>query len=86
MEHADKEVNVLLNIQRIGEKTFYLTDGWWVDSDVKSPKTIDRQLVYLSDEYFQLLYKNPDLKKIFSLGEKIIFEWQGITYRISNKG
>lgn len=83
MEHADKEIEMLLNIQRIGEKTFYLKNGCWVDSDVKPLTAVDRHLIYLSDEYFHLLYKNPDLRRILSLGENIIFEWQGIIYQIS---
>lgn len=83
MEHAEKELNVLLNIQRIGEKTFYLKNGCWVDSDVKSLLAVDRHLIYLSDEHFHLLYNNPDLRKILALGENIIFEWQGIIYQIS---
>ncbi len=83
MEQADKEIDVLLNIQRIGEKTFYLKNGCWVDSEVKSLTAAGHHLIYLSDEYFHLLYQNPDLKKILALGENIIFEWQGIIYQIS---
>lgn len=85
MELAEKEMDVLLNVQRIGERTFYLKNGCWVDSEVKALMAVDRHLIYLSDEYFHLLYKNPDLKKILSLGENIIFEWQGIIYQISTR-
>jgi len=82
MEQADKDVSMLLTVQRVGEKTFYLKNGYWVDEEVKSISNIDRTISYLSDGYFSLLHSEPDLKKILALGENLIFEWEGIVYKI----
>jgi Ca-activated chloride channel family protein len=82
MEQADKEVDMLLTIQRVGEKTFSFTNGIWVDQEVKADTRIDRTITYLSDSYFSLLSAQPELKKIFALGENLMFEWDGTVYKI----
>ena len=83
MEQGDKDVSMLLTVQRIGEKTFTLKNGIWFDEEVKSTTRIDRTITYLSDAYFTLLQSKPELKKILALGENVTFEWQGTNYKIS---
>ena len=83
MEQGDKDVSMLLTVQRIGEKTFTLKNGIWFDEEVKSTTRIDRTITYLSDAYFTLLQSKPELKKILALGENVTFEWEGTNYKIT---
>jgi hypothetical protein len=71
----------LETIKYVGEKTFYLRDGVWVDSEYKEGmKTIE--VSFGSEGYFNLLSEKSDLGKYFSLGKKVIVCWQGSCYRI----
>jgi hypothetical protein len=70
-------------VKRAGSKTFYLTEGVWIDSDFKSearlPETV---LTFASDAYFDLLKKKPKLAEFFSLAERVVVVFEGRVYRI----
>ena len=65
------EKDISAAVKTVGKKIFYLLDGVWTDRDYKKDMKATR-LKYLSDEYFKLLEKQPELKKYFALGEKVI--------------
>jgi len=71
-------------VKRVEGKTFYLIEGVWTDSEFKAetrlPETV---LVFGSDEYFELLKKNPKLGSFFSLGERVIVVLDGRVYRVN---
>jgi len=71
-------------VKRVEGKTFYLVEGVWTDSEFKAesrlPETV---LVFGSDEYFELLKKNPKLGSYFSLGEKVIVVLDGRVYKVN---
>jgi Ca-activated chloride channel family protein len=58
-------------VKRIDERTFYFYAGFWVDGDF-TDKLEKLHVKYLSDGYFSLLEKLPDLKKVFAIGERLI--------------
>jgi Ca-activated chloride channel family protein len=70
-------------LKRVGEKSFYLMNGVWTDSqfttDVKLPEKAFR---FGSDEYFALLKEKPQLARYFSLGERVIVVFDGVVYRV----
>jgi Ca-activated chloride channel family protein len=81
-----KEQSVLVvpeseSIKYIGDKTFYLMDEGWVDEDFKEEMKVT-EIKYLSDQYFKLINKEPEVGKILSLGKKITFVYEGKAYRI----
>jgi Ca-activated chloride channel family protein len=62
-------------------KTFVKTDEGWLDID--HPHGGDAiEITYLSEEYFELLKKYPDVKKYLALGDRVTFVHDGTSYRI----
>ena len=82
LEVADKEVEMLLTVQRIYGRTFTLRSGVWVENNIALQSQPDTRITFLSDVYFQLLESDPDVRKILGLGEQISFRWQGKTVLI----
>jgi Ca-activated chloride channel homolog len=71
-------------VRRVADKTFYLIDGVWTDSEFKAesklPETV---LVFGSDEYFALLKQNTKLGSYFALGERVVVVVDGRVYRVN---
>ncbi|HYY94886.1 MAG TPA: VIT and VWA domain-containing protein [Pyrinomonadaceae bacterium] len=82
----DEVLRVETGAQKVGDKTFYLREGVWVDSEFKAeaklPETI---LAFGSDEYFDLIKREPQLARFFSLGERVLVVYKGRVYRVSSK-
>ena len=63
--------NLVTGITTVGERKFKVINGVWMDmSWKKDNKPLEVQ--YLSDAYFKLLEKDPSLKKVFALGERVL--------------
>ena len=61
----------VLRIRQVAGKNFEYVLGFWVDGDFKKEmKTIE--VKYLSDAYFELIKREPRLKKVFALGENVV--------------
>ena len=73
-QHADTKY--------VGRKTFHRHNGIWVDSEYDG-KSERKQVVYGSDEYFDLMYKVPGLKNYFKLALAIIVCYKGMNYEIT---
>ena len=72
--------------QKVGDKTFYLREGVWVDSEFKpEAKLPETALAFGSDEYFDLLKREPQLARFFSLGERVVVVYKGRVYRVGGK-
>ena len=71
-------------IKRIGTRTFYFKDDFWIDSEYKNEKTID--IKYSSQAYMDLALTYPDVAKLLTLGEKVIFHYKNKFIKISDKG
>lgn len=63
------------------DKTFYLQDGVWTDSEYKAgaPAT---EIKFNSDEFYRLIAGQPGLAKYLSAGRKLVVVFKGVTYRI----
>jgi Ca-activated chloride channel family protein len=71
-------------IRIAGGKTFYLRDGVWTDSELKTGVTMPETAVkFGSDEYFALLKQKPRLAEFFSLGERVVVILEGRIYRVN---
>jgi Ca-activated chloride channel homolog len=79
----DKDMRTSV-MRSVGNKTFYLRNGVWTDSEFKDdsrqPVTM---LTFGSDEYFALLQKEPRLAEYFALGERVVVVYQGRVYRVN---
>jgi len=63
------------------DKTFYLKDGVWTDSEYKdgAPATA---IKFNSDGFYRLISEKPGLAKYLSVGMKLIVVFEGTSYRI----
>jgi len=69
-------------IKHLGYKTFYLRDKIWVDSEYREGMRL-REVKYLSDRYFEILRRKPELGRYFALAENIIVVHEGECYKVS---
>jgi len=71
-------------IKRVADKTFYLREGVWTDSEFKPasglPETV---LEFGSEQYFALLKQNPKLAPYFSLAQRVVVVLDGRVYRVN---
>ena len=71
-------------VRRVGDKTFYLRDGFWVDSELRPDSNLpETTLTFGSDAYFELLKQRPKLAQYFSLAERVIVVLEGRVYRVN---
>ncbi|HEY6401081.1 MAG TPA: hypothetical protein VI479_06715, partial [Blastocatellia bacterium] len=74
-------------IRQVAGKTFYLRDGVWTDGEFKAPVTQEDKLPvvklkFASDEYFDLIGKEPKLAECFALGQRVVVVWKGKVYQV----
>jgi len=74
-----------VQVKVVGAKTFYLRDGVWVDSEYKKGME-EKVVVYLSDQYFDLLGCFPELGRYFAIGKEVVVCLEGTAYRIKPRG
>jgi Ca-activated chloride channel family protein len=63
------------------EKTFYLKDGVWTDSEYKDGAPTSA-VKFGSDEFYRLIAAKPGLAKYLSVSDKLIVVFAGVNYRI----
>jgi Ca-activated chloride channel family protein len=63
------------------DKTFYLKDGVWRDSEYKDGSPV-KEIKFNSDEYFKLIADKPGIGKYLSVADKLIVCFGGVNYRI----
>jgi len=71
------------NTRTIGNKTFVLKNGVWTDTEFKegsNPPVVD--LKFGSDQYFDLVTKEPKLAEFFALGKRVVVVFNGKVYRV----
>ena len=71
------------NVQRVGDKTFYLREEVWTDAEIKADTRLPETTVtFGSDEYYALLRQVPALARYFALGERVAVIHEGRLYRV----
>ena len=63
------------------DKTFYLKNGFWADSDYEEGSAI-KEILFNSEEYFRLLSEKPGIAKYLSVAVNIIVRYEGVNYKI----
>lgn len=69
-------------IQYKEDKTFYLKDGYWVDSLYMEGSPF-KEIKFNSEEYFRLIAQKPGIAKYISVAPKLIISFEGANYRIT---
>ncbi len=63
------------------DKTFYLQDGVWTDSDYTAGAPVT-EVRFNSDEFYRLLAGKPGLAKFLSVADRLVVVFEGVNYRI----
>ncbi|HUT08120.1 MAG TPA: VIT domain-containing protein [Candidatus Latescibacteria bacterium] len=63
------------------DKTFYLKDGVWTDSEFKEGAPAET-VKFNSDAFYKLIVEKPGMAKYLSAGSKMIVVFAGVNYRI----
>jgi len=72
-------------IKRVGQTTFYLMDGVWVDARYREGLKILR-VKFGSEGYFQICEREPKLKKLLSVGQSVLLVWKGRAIEVGPEG
>lgn len=83
-----KEVSQALQVesQKIKykeDKTFYLKDGYWMDSAYKEGSPVI-EIDFNSDEYFRLIVEKSGIARYLSVARNIIISYEGKNYKITD--
>ncbi len=70
-------------LKSMGEKTFILQQGIWMDSLFDPENMVPVLIEFGSGVYYEFLDARPDWGKYFSLGEEVIFVEGGEAYQIT---
>ena len=86
MKDSDKvesPESYLTTVRAIGDKTFQLKGDEWVDTELKDGSAMQKvEVQFGSDEFFNLIAKEPKLADFFSLGKKVSVVFKGKIYRV----
>ncbi len=70
-------------VRTVGTKVFHFVGSTWVDAAFQES---DRgklvKIEFLSDQYFDLLRREPDLARFLALGSRLVVAWKGVVYEI----
>jgi Ca-activated chloride channel family protein len=69
-------------VRYVADRTFVWRDGVWVDTLYDADRMTPQRVVFLSDEYFALLDRDPQIGEFLALGERVLFVWEGQAYEI----
>jgi len=72
-------------IKRVGQTTFYLMDDVWVDARYREDLETLR-VKFGSDAYFQICQREPELKKLLSVGDRVLLVWKGKALAVGPDG
>jgi Ca-activated chloride channel family protein len=63
------------------DKTFFLKDNVWTDSEYKEGALV-KEIEFNSDDFYRLIAEKPGLAKYLSAASNLIVVFDGVTYRI----
>jgi len=63
------------------DKTFYLKDGFWVDSEYVEGRAV-KEIGFNSEDYFRLVSERPGISKYLSVAKNLIISYEGVNYKI----
>lgn len=71
--------------QFVANKNFFNQSGNWIDAEYKAEaKLPEVKVKFASNEYFELVNKEPDLAQYFAIAENVTVVWKGKVYRVVN--
>lgn len=75
--------NQINPIKTVGDKTFILLDEVWTDTTFEPDTMETTEVVFLSDEYFDLLDEIPELAEYLAIGDQVIVVYDDVAYEVT---
>ncbi len=69
-------------LRQVGDKTFVLQNGAWVDTAFDAKKLKPELIKFGSERYFKLLTERPEIARYLALGDQLTVVLQGKAYSI----
>ncbi|HEY9777265.1 MAG TPA: VIT domain-containing protein [Planktothrix sp.] len=69
-------------VKAVDDKTFYLVQGFWTDSDYDAKTQKPEEVEFGSKHYFDLIAGDPDLAKYFAAGTQVLVVHKGHCYKV----
>ncbi|MEW6130996.1 MAG: VIT domain-containing protein [Acidobacteriota bacterium] len=86
LKESDKDERLddyISTVRTVGDKTFRLQNEIWMDTQYKDTANLPVvELKFGSDEFFNLIGKEPQLADYFSLGKKVTVIYKGKVYKV----
>jgi len=79
---APMESNVVEQLKVVGDRSFVLRDGVWIDSGYQEGVDTTK-IAFGGDDYYDVLAQRPDWGAFFALGERVIFLSDGEAYEVA---
>jgi Ca-activated chloride channel family protein len=73
-------------VRILGSRAFVFSDGAWVDTGFDPQKMQTVKVAFLSEDYFALAARRPDLAAAFALGQRVIAISGGVAYEVLTSG
>jgi len=71
-------------VRTVAEKTFQMKGEEWIDTELKDSSALPKvELQFGSEEFFNLIAREPKLAEFFSLGKKVTVVFKGKIYRVT---
>ena len=70
-------------LQQVGDRTFLLSNGVWVDTTFDSTKMTAALVQFGSERYFALLAAHPELGRYLALGDRVTVIADGKAYAVA---
>ena len=77
-----EEVSAAEVLRYAGARAFILRDGVWTDTAYDPATTTTIDVLFASDEYFDLLRDHPELGPAFALGQEVVVVLDDVAYRV----
>lgn len=82
-DRVESPESYLTSIRTVGDKTFLMKGEEWVDTQLKEPSTMPKiEVQFGSEEFFNLIAREPKLADFFSLGKKVVVVFKGKVYKV----
>ena len=87
LEEDRESGDVVQTVKHMGEKTFLMRDGVWIDTTFDPETMSTRKIGFGTETYFELLNARPQWGHYLALGERVIFVAEGEAYEmVSGEG
>jgi Ca-activated chloride channel family protein len=80
---APASAEVTQALQQVGDRTFLLSKGVWVDTTFDATKMTAAPVKFGSERYFALLAAHPELGRYLALGDRVIVIADGKAYAVA---